>query len=110
MIKIREGVTLRSLEQTSPLNIYVEEADKNFTKLKTDIAVNSVSSFNSLFIPDFNEAFRTSLAAVNPAYILVSLEAVANDQATPTVKLLQSNEISPDRKHDAAVDGTESNE
>ena len=33
MSKIREGVTLRSLEQKSPLNIYVEEADKHFLEM-----------------------------------------------------------------------------
>jgi preprotein translocase subunit SecA len=27
IVKLREGVTLRSLEQRSPLNIYVQEAD-----------------------------------------------------------------------------------
>ena len=51
MSKIREGVTLRSLEQKSPLNIYVEEADKHFTTLKKNVAHKVVISIHRLYIP-----------------------------------------------------------
>ncbi|MCQ3907841.1 MAG: hypothetical protein MJ219_03845 [Mycoplasmoidaceae bacterium] len=52
MSKIREGVTLRSLEQKSPLNIYVEEADKHFSKLKQNVAHKVVISIHRLYIPN----------------------------------------------------------
>ncbi|MCQ3914612.1 MAG: hypothetical protein MJ201_02260 [Mycoplasmoidaceae bacterium] len=52
MSKIREGVTLRSLEQKSPLNIYVEEADKHFDRLKRNVAHKVVISIHRLYIPN----------------------------------------------------------
>ena len=52
MSKIREGVTLRSLEQKSPLNIYVEEADRHFTTLKKNVAHKVVISIHRLYIPN----------------------------------------------------------
>ncbi|MCQ2956388.1 MAG: hypothetical protein MJ233_00495 [Mycoplasmoidaceae bacterium] len=52
MSKIREGVTLRSLEQKSPLNIYVEEADKHFNTLKNNVAHKVVISIHRLYIPN----------------------------------------------------------
>lgn len=52
MSKIREGVTLRSLEQKSPLNIYVEEADKHFNILKNNVAHKVVISIHRLYIPN----------------------------------------------------------
>lgn len=52
MGKIREGVMLRSLEQKSPLNIYVEEADKHFTILKNNVAHKVIISIHKLYIPN----------------------------------------------------------
>lgn len=52
MSKIREGVTLRSLEQRSPLNIYVEEADKYFTHLKNNVAHKVIIAIHRLYIPN----------------------------------------------------------
>ena len=52
MSKIREGVTLRSLEQKSPLNIYVEEADKHFDRLKQNVAHKVIISIHRLYIPN----------------------------------------------------------
>ncbi|MCQ3915560.1 MAG: hypothetical protein MJ195_02280 [Mycoplasmoidaceae bacterium] len=52
MGKIREGVTLRSLEQKSPLNIYVEEADQHFNTLKKNVAHKVVISIHRLYIPN----------------------------------------------------------
>ncbi|MBQ5492302.1 MAG: preprotein translocase subunit SecA [Mycoplasmataceae bacterium] len=45
--KLREGVSLRSLEQVSPLHLYVEESDKAFEKLKKDVAYQTVFAFIS---------------------------------------------------------------
>ncbi|MBQ5543653.1 MAG: hypothetical protein IIT97_01785, partial [Mycoplasmataceae bacterium] len=38
---------LRSLEQVSPLHLYVEESDKAFEKLKKDVAYQTVFAFIS---------------------------------------------------------------
>ena len=46
--KLREGVNLRSYEQVSPLNIYVEDADELFIDLKTKIANKIIKSISSL--------------------------------------------------------------
>ena len=65
--KLREGVSLRSLEQVSPLHLYVEESDKAFEKLKKDVAYqtvfafisnsqNSEIGFNNLNIDDIKKA------------------------------------------------------
>ncbi len=45
--KLREGVSLRSLEQVSPLHLYVEESDKAFEKLKVDVAYQVVFAYIS---------------------------------------------------------------
>lgn len=42
--KLREGVNLRAYEQKSPLNIYVEDADKLFNELKRKIAIRSIKA------------------------------------------------------------------
>jgi hypothetical protein len=40
------------LEQRSPLNIYINEADKNFNIMKQNIANSSIVSLHKLFIPN----------------------------------------------------------
>jgi preprotein translocase subunit SecA len=52
MVKIREGVTLRSLEQRSPLNIYVEEADKFFTQMKHNISYRVITRYAKIYVPN----------------------------------------------------------
>ncbi|MBO7085128.1 hypothetical protein J6W20_04435 [bacterium] len=42
---MREGVSLRSLEQVSPLHLYVEESDKAFEKLKKDVAYQVIFAY-----------------------------------------------------------------
>ena len=61
MVKIREGVTLRSLEQRSPLNIYVNEADNHFNEMKSTVAHNVIMNINHIFIPKVNEEIFNSL-------------------------------------------------
>ena len=46
--KLREGVNLRSYEQVSPLNIYVEDADELFIDLRTKIANKIIKRISSL--------------------------------------------------------------
>jgi preprotein translocase subunit SecA len=75
MTKIREGVSLRSLEQRSPLNIYVQEADYNFNEMKKNVAHNSVISLHRIYIPKVNEELHNQLSQVLPA-IVVKQDAI----------------------------------
>ncbi len=61
MSKIKEGVTLRSLEQKSPLNIYIHEADMFFDKLKKNIAHQTVISIFRFYVPNSNRKIIESL-------------------------------------------------
>jgi hypothetical protein len=45
---------LRSLEQRSPLNIYVGEADKNFNIMKVHIAIGCIVAIHRMFVPNAN--------------------------------------------------------
>lgn len=53
MVKLREGVQLRSYEQTLPLNVYVKEADLMFTNTLTKIAIHVIKSIFEMVIPRF---------------------------------------------------------
>lgn len=64
MVKVREGVNLRSLEQRSPLNIYVEEADKHFEEMKQKVAHAAIVQINHIFVPRVNEAIFNELSNV----------------------------------------------
>ncbi|MBP5256764.1 MAG: preprotein translocase subunit SecA [Mycoplasma sp.] len=64
MVKVREGVNLRSYEQRSPLNIYVEEADKHFNEMKKNVAHLSIRQINHIFVPRVNEAIFNELSNI----------------------------------------------
>ena len=64
MVKVREGVNLRSFEQRSPLNIYVEEADKHFNDMKRNVAHATIIQINHIFVPKINEAIFNELSRV----------------------------------------------
>ena len=66
LVKIREGVSLRSFEQRSPLNIYVEEADNHFKEMKTLVANQCVCSINRIYIPKINDAIINELNNILP--------------------------------------------
>jgi len=53
--KIRDGVSLRSYEQKSPLNIYVEDSDRLFHAMSENIAIEVIASI-------FNHTILTSSA------------------------------------------------
>ena len=53
--KLREGVSLRSLEQVSPLHLYVEESDKAFEELKKEVAYKVIFALLSLKIKQSEE-------------------------------------------------------
>ncbi len=76
--KIREGVQLRSLEQRSPLNIYVEEADWNFNEMKKNVAHQVVISIHRIFIPKVNDQLREELTKILPKLNLTSNALVEN--------------------------------
>ncbi|MDQ0513837.1 preprotein translocase subunit SecA [Mycoplasmoides fastidiosum] len=52
--KLRDSVSLRTLEQKSPLNIYIEEADIAFEKLLTETGNNVILTFLHYNIPGIN--------------------------------------------------------
>ncbi|WEK83283.1 MAG: preprotein translocase subunit SecA [Mycoplasma sp.] len=66
MLRLREGVNLRSLEQRSPLNIYVEEADQRFKEMKENVAHYVINSINRIYVPKINEAILNKLSEVLP--------------------------------------------
>jgi preprotein translocase subunit SecA len=72
MTKIREGVTLRSLEQRSPLNIYVDDADKNFSQMKKNVAHQCVMALHRIYIPKVNEELHNSLGEILPQLVIVA--------------------------------------
>jgi preprotein translocase subunit SecA len=69
LTKIREGVSLRSLEQRSPLNIYVEEADKQFENLKLSVARGMIITLHRYSVPNANREFIKHFIATNPAIL-----------------------------------------
>jgi hypothetical protein len=93
MTKVREGVSLRSLEQRSPLNIYVEEADKNFTQLKKNVAIGSVTSFHRIFVPNFQNEIRATLSAVLPGSVIEVMTVAENH---PVIKDIESGKAAFD--------------
>lgn len=61
MTKLREGVNLRSLEQRSPLNIYIEDGNNLFEKMKSDIVNKVINQICELSLPNEQEKIRTAL-------------------------------------------------
>lgn len=97
IIKIREGVQLRSLEQRSPLNIYVEEADWNFNEMKKNIAHQVVVSLHRIFIPKVNEELRKELEKILPKLNLTS-EALVENPKVDDIKIEEVFNSKPDLK------------
>lgn len=52
MTKLREGVNLRSLEQRSPLNIYIEDGNNLFEKMKSDVVRDVINGICRLSLPN----------------------------------------------------------
>lgn len=52
MTKLREGVNLRSLEQRSPLNIYIEDGNTLFEKMKSDVVINVINQIFEISLPN----------------------------------------------------------
>jgi preprotein translocase subunit SecA len=69
MTKIREGVSLRSLEQKSPLNIYIEESDNNFEALKLAVARNTIYAIHKFFVANATLTLQKTLAKTNPGIL-----------------------------------------
>lgn len=83
VLKLREGVGLRSLEQTSPLNIYVKEADILFNKMLANVATNVIINICQLSTSstqiDENEE---SIALQQRAEALAQLELLKRQRET----------------------------
>lgn len=62
MIKLREGVHLRSLEQRSPLNIYIEDGDNLFEKMKNDVVRDVILGLCKFSLPHEQDKLRDALS------------------------------------------------
>lgn len=92
MLKLREGVSLRSLEQTSPLNIYVEESKKLFDLMLNKIAKNVILAVCAIINPTRNvdinvEQEHRRLEALKRLEEIKKLEELQNNNNEP-VKVL----------------------
>lgn len=65
MTKLREGVSLRSLEQRMPLNIYIEDGNKLFERMKFDVVEAVFSAFLRLSLPNEELEIRKALDLSN---------------------------------------------
>lgn len=55
MSRLRESANLRAYEQKSPLNIYTEEGNILFDKMKKDIIHSVLNDFNTIVIQNYNQ-------------------------------------------------------
>ncbi|MDR0739929.1 MAG: preprotein translocase subunit SecA [Mycoplasmataceae bacterium] len=103
--RVREGVSLRSLEQRSPLNIYVEEADWHFNEMRKNVAHQIIISFHRLYIPKINEELHNNLAKVLPERQLDAPKKIENQDITnilntrPNFKIDASPKLPKDRPY-----------
>jgi hypothetical protein len=58
------------LEQKSPLNIYVEEADKHFDFMKLNVARNCIVALHRYFIPNAAKSVKQTLSNIMPEALL----------------------------------------
>lgn len=65
MTKLREGVNLRSLEQRSPLNIYIEDGNNLFEKMKSDIVRDVINGICELNLPNESNEISEALQKNN---------------------------------------------
>ncbi|WP_084269046.1 preprotein translocase subunit SecA [Mycoplasmoides alvi] len=82
VLKLREGVSLRSLEQTSPLNIYVKEADILFNRMLADVAKAVITNICQISTPttQINQETLDSVALQQRAEALEQLEIIKRQQ------------------------------
>lgn len=109
---MRDGVALRSYEQKSPLNIYVEDSDRLFYNMTISVAEESISSIMRLKDDEFaSSAFAQELsfldnihpgAKVTPTTISAKastddlvpsaqLQKTSHEQKKPTSDLMVNN-------------------
>ncbi|WPL40189.1 preprotein translocase subunit SecA [Malacoplasma iowae] len=65
MTKLREGVNLRSLEQRSPLNIYIEDGNNLFEKMKSDVVRDVINGICDLNLPNESNEITEALQKNN---------------------------------------------
>ncbi len=108
MIKLREGVSLRSLEQTSPLNIYVKEGDILFVNMLAEIAENVIIAICQLATPTAQKAqIDDSLALQQRAEALARLEQIRQQQQQSVVQsspFQENNQIQQESSSELALD------
>lgn len=72
VFKLREGVVLRSMEHTSPLNVYIKETDILFKTMLQKIAQDVIVQIANLTTPD---EFDHSLMQANALKKLAAIKA-----------------------------------
>jgi hypothetical protein len=93
------------LEQRSPLNIYVEEADWHFNEMRKNVAHQIIISFHRLYIPKINEELHNNLAKVLPERQLDAPKKIENQDITnilntrPNFKIDASPKLPKDRPY-----------
>lgn len=93
MTKLREGVNLRSLEQRSPLNIYIEDGNNLFEKMKSDIVNNVINQICHLSLPNEQEKIRESLQALVDSEEYKKKDIDNNNQTEPVSSTVNDDEF-----------------
>jgi len=57
------------LEQKSPLNIFVEEADTLFNMLKVNIARTSIIALHRIYMPEYNKIMIENIKKTTPSML-----------------------------------------
>ncbi len=102
MTKLREGVNLRSLEQRSPLNIYIEDGNNLFEKMKSEIVNSVITQLCQLSLPNEQEKLREQLE------VLTASEEYKKKENEPKNKRVERT--SNTAKEDEFMDGVEQKE
>lgn len=106
--KVRDSVNLRSYEQKSPINIFIEDVDLLFRKMVSNIAQKVVTNINSIFsktmggfindngelilIKKNNSIFNEEMAdALNSEEIISQIkDVIKNEDSIPSVPYEQN--------------------
>ncbi|MDR2557293.1 MAG: preprotein translocase subunit SecA [Mycoplasmataceae bacterium] len=89
MFKVREGVQLRSYEQKSPLNIYIQESDDHFNVMKQNIARNVIASLHRIYVPNADKKIKEMLLKTIPQCLN---ESVIDDLQKPAIQAALNND------------------
>lgn len=112
MTKLREGVNLRSLEQRSPLNIYIEDGNNLFEKMKSDVVDSVINQICQISLPNEHEKLQQGLDELMNSEEFKKKDYMQNEkQIEPKSKAVNDDEFeSTDNKTTIEVKVDQSNE